>query len=125
MKLIVSGIEHEFLSEPTPRQLHEIYLETLQPPIVKELYEGELGHLYKANGWQCAGMLVSRDTLHSTEVARHLHLPEHIQQGIGTIALIGPIEERIMQRFEGMHGTSVWVRSHVNHAVSIDQSAVH
>ena len=125
MKLIVSGIEHEFLSEPTPRQLHDICLEVPQPPVVKELYKGELGHLYKANGWLCAGMLVSRDTLPSTDVAKHLQLPEHIQQGIGHFALIGPIEDHIMQRFNGMYGTSVWVQSHVNHAVSIGQSTVH
>lgn len=126
MKLIVSGVEHEFIGEPTPKELHTLCLEMPAIPVAKELYSGELGHLYKANGWQFAGMLITREQLGLRQIVERLHEEyEHIIASLGSHALIGPVEHTIMSEHSERHGASLWVQPQANQAVTIGESTLH
>lgn len=125
MKLLLSGVEHEFMGEPTPKLLHGIYIETTHPTSAKELYRGELEHLYKANGWCLAGMIVTRQHLQPQEVVAHLKEPEIVAIGLGHSALLGPIEHHIMSEYSGMYGVSLWVPAISNQAVTSSESTLH
>lgn len=126
MKLIIQGTEHEFVSEPTPKELHAIYVESTAPPIVKELYKGELEHLYKANGWQFAGALITDQELSPHQIVTRLHeQPQQVIAGLGRHALIGPVQQSIMSEHSGRHGAMLWVQAAANYAVITGESAIH